>query len=166
MSAQSVVRQWSVIAIAAVFLLPLLLGVFWLLSPLLELSGSATLLLLVLGGFLVLLSLAVITACLVSITIRASVDAAGVASGEVGARWSYGWPEVAHVWLVRWREQVFLAVLPLPTAAPPRSRTSWRSRRFRLPEAARTVRVDPTRVAELAQAVQAHRGVPPESYGA
>ncbi len=164
MAARSVIRQWSLLAVAAIFVLPFAMGLLWVVGAAVDFPGLRSPVLVGLGLFLMLLSVAVITACLLSLTIRATAGPPGIASGEVGARWSFGWGEIAHVWLVRWREQLYLAVLPASGAASARSRTSWRSRRMRLPEDARTVRVSPDSVEPFARAVAAHRGVPPEPH--
>ena len=77
-----------------------------------------------------------------SVTLRADIDPSGVTSHEFGARWSFEWPQVHQVWIVAHRGLPYLAVLPAPGSAPLRHRTSWRSRRFGLPDQVRTIRIE------------------------
>ena len=164
MAAHSVIRQWRLLLLVLGFLLLLLLGVGLLIFAVTGGLGRYAGIIVGLAVFLVLLSASVVVAGALSVTISADADVAGVRSGEVGARWSFSWADVAEVWIVGWRGQHFLAVRPAPTAAAPRSRTSWRSRRMQLPESVRTVRISPESVPAFAQTVQTYVGSPPQPH--
>lgn len=166
MQAHSVIRQRSLLVVVAGFVLPLLLGCWFLLAVALRVPGFDSVVSVALGALLVLVSLALIVGSMLSLSIAARADATGLTSEEVGARWSYGWAAVDRVWIVYWRGQQYLAVLPAPATAPAWSRTSWRSRRMQLPDAVRTVRIAPESVPALAATVQAYRGWPPEPHSA
>lgn len=97
-----------------------------------------------------------------SVNQRAEVDASGVRSHEFGARWSFGWNQVQHVWIVFHQGLPVLAVLPTPEAGRPRHRTRWRSRRLGLPDQARAIPLAEAALDGIAEAVRTNYGRAPE----
>ncbi len=161
MQAHSTVRQ-NLTAFFVVFGLIGALGVFLLYTSLVVSPASSSAILV--APALVLAVIAVATLLLggLSVTLRADIDPSGVTSHEFGARWSFERPQVHQVWIVAHRVLPYLAVLPAPGSAPLRHRTSWRSRRFGLPDQVRTIRIEGAATNAIAAAVLANWGRAPE----